>query len=266
VVCQTCRAIRRPTYLLLTTLAMMVCSGGPAVARVAAGDASATRAYLKAKIVLQRMTAADEPTELKAITALETQVKAECPNVLAGAPPDVKGEKANQSGFDVTEELLSVVFGAGGPVEHPADARFARTVRRLHWSNPKLTRLLHSLAMEQAEQSAIPPPELCPDLKFWVASGYTTTSAGTKAFLHRLSVVSSITQIESEPHEPASDLLNPQALVAHRLRRYEDRDDRLLARKAFPAEAKITDPALRPFLEAMGKVYAALGRSPAPAA
>jgi len=91
-------------------------------------------------------------------------------------------------------------------------------------------------------------------------------SAGTKAFLHRLNVVSSITLIESEPHEPVSDFFNPEALVAHRLKPYEDRADRLLARKAFPPEAKITNPALRPFLEAVGKVYVALGRSPAPAA
>jgi len=64
----------------------------------------------------------------------------------------------------------------------------------------------------------------------------------------------------------AEVVFNPEALVAHRLKPYEDRADRLLARKAFPPEAKITNPALRPFLEAVGKVYVALGRSPAPAA
>lgn len=186
--------------------------------------------------------------------------------MLAGAPPHVKGEKTNESTYEVTEELLSATFGALGDVEHPAHARFARAVRRLRWSNAKLTRLLRSLANEEAAQSAIPPPELCSDMKSWVASGYTAVSAGTKQFLHRLQVVSSITTIEFEPHEPVSDLFNPNALVAHRLKPYEDHADKLLARKALPPEPKITDPALRPLLDAVGGVFAALGYPRAPAA
>jgi hypothetical protein len=258
--------MRRLTYLLLITLAMMVCSGAPAVARVTASDAAATHAYLEARIALRRAGAATAPAELKAIAALEAQVKAGCPGVLAGAPPHVKGEKTNESQHEVSEELLSVGFGAGGHVQHPADARFAKTVRRLRWSNPKLTRLLRSLATEQAEQSAITLPELCPDMKFWVASGYTEVSAGTKRFLHRSSQVASITQIESEPHESVSDIFNLNALVAHRLKPYEDHADRVLAKRAFPPEATVTDPAVMQLFEAAGKVYLALGHSPAPTA
>ena len=258
--------MRRLSCLFLLTLAAIMASVTPAVARVTASDAAATHAYLKARIVLQRATVTAQPAELEALGALEAQVKAECPGVLAGAPPHVKGEKTNESQYEVSEELLSAGFGVGGHVEHPANARFAKTVRRLRWSNPKLTRLLRSLAIEQAEQSAIPPPELCADMKFWVASGYTAVSAATKRYLHRHMVVSSITQIESEPHEPVTDIFNLNALVAHRLKPYEDHADRVLARKALPPEAKLTDPALSPFLEAMGKLFVALGRTPAPAA
>ncbi len=258
--------MRRFSSLLLVTLAAMACSGAPAVARVTASDAAATHAYLEARIALRRAEAATAPAELKAIAALEAQVKTGCPGVLAGAPPHVKGEKTNESQHEVSEELLSVGFGAGGHVQHPADARFAKTVRHLRWSNPKLTRLLRSLATEQAEQSAIPLPELCPDMKFWVASRYTAVSAGTKRFLHRSSQVASITQIESEPHESVTDIFNLNALVAHRLKPYENHADRVLARKALPPEVKITNPALRPFLEAVGKLFVALGRSPTPTA
>ncbi len=258
--------MRRFSCLFFIMLTVLVCWVTPAVARVTAGDAASTHAYLEARIVLQRAGVASEPAELKAIGALEAQVEVECPGALAGAPPHAKGEKTNESEVEVSQELLSAGFGAGGEVEHPADARFARTVRRLRWSNPKLTRLLHSLAIEQAKQSAIPLPELCADMKFWVASGYTAVSAGTKRYLHRLRVVSSITLIESEPHESVSDIFNLNALVAHRLMPYEDHADRLLARKAIRPEVKITDPALRPLLEAVGKVFVALGRTPAPAA
>lgn len=55
----------------------------PAVARVTASDAAATHAYLKARTVLQRATVTAQPAELEALGALEAQVKAECPGVLA---------------------------------------------------------------------------------------------------------------------------------------------------------------------------------------
>jgi hypothetical protein len=256
----------RVKWILLGTLAMLACSTTLADARIQAGDATATHAYLKARIALNRAMTADEPAVLKAITVLETQVKVECPGVLAGAPPHVKGEKTNQSQFEITEELLTVTFGAGERVEHPAAVRFAATVRHLRWSNPRLTKLLRSLAIEQAVQSAIRPPDLCSDLKFWVTSGYSTTSPGTKTFLHRLSVVSSITLIESEPHEPVSNFFNTEALVAYRLKPYENRADRRLAKRALPPDVKITNPALKPLFEAVGGIYAALGRTAAPAA
>jgi hypothetical protein len=254
--------MRRLGRAFLLTLTALVCSSTPAVARVTASDAAATHAYLEARIVLQQTELASQPAELKAIEALEEKVKAECPDVLADAPPHMKGEKTNSSELEVSDELLSAGFGAGAAVEHPADARFARTVRHLRWSSPKLTKLLRSLALEQAKQSAIPPPELCADMKFWVTSGYTAVSPGTKEYLHRQSVVASTTLIESEPHEPVSDIFNLNALVAHRLKPYENHADRLLARKAIRPEVKLTSPVLRPLLEAVGKVFVALGRSP----
>jgi hypothetical protein len=256
--------MRQLGCLLLVTLMAVACSGASAVARVSPSDAATTHAYLEARIVLQRTMVSVGPAELKAIEALEARVKAECPGVLAGAPPHVKGERTSESEREVSAELPSAVFGAAERVGHQADARFARTVRRLRWSNPKLTRLLRSLAIEQTKQSAIPLPGLCADMKFWVASGYTTVSAGTKQFVHRHDVVSSITQIESEPNEPLSDSFNLNALVAHRLRPYETHADRVLARNALPPEINITDPALRSIFEALGKVFLALGRSPAP--
>lgn len=242
--------MRQLAWLSLPALAALLCFSAPAAARVSASDAAATHAYLEARIALRHSPGEAEPADLQAIEALEAQVKTECPDVLVGAPPHVKGEKTNQSEGEILDELMSAAFGAAEHVQHPSDERFSKTVRRLHWSNPRLTRLLRSLALEQAEQSAIPPPHLCADLKFWVASGYTTVSAGTKEFLHRQSVVSSITQIESEPHEPASNLFNLDALVAHRLRPYEDRADKLLAKKALPPPpGKILNPALTALFE-----------------
>jgi len=226
----------------------------------------ATHAYLEARIALQRTSAADGTANLKTYAALAAQIRAECPGVMAGSPPHVKGEKLNQASMAMLDEVLSATFGAAEHLQHPADERFTRTVRRLHWSNPRLTKLLHSLALEQDEQAAIPAPDLCPDLKFWVASGYTAISPATKQLLHRHDVVSSITRIEPEPHESLLNAFNLDALVKHRLKPYEDHADQRLARRAFPHEVKLINPRAKPFLEAIGAIFEALGREPTPAA
>jgi hypothetical protein len=259
--------MQRLTSLSLITLGVLAWWATPSLARITMSDAAATHAYLEARLNLRRAKVAAEPAELAAIEALQAQVNAGCPGVLVGAPPHVKEEKLSESDREITTELLVVGLGASEHVEHPADARFARTVRRLRWSNPKLTRLLRSLAVEQAEQSAIEFPNLCADLQFWVASRYTAVSPGTKRFLHRLSVVASTTVIESEPHEaPFAGLFNLNALVARRLKPYEDHRDQLLARKALTVEGTLFDHSRKPVIEAVDRVYVALGYSRQPAA
>lgn len=253
------RDVRRLGFTVVALIAAMAFLAPSALARVSTSDAAATHAYLKAVIALNHASGEAAPAGIKAIEALATQVQSECPDVLAGAPPHVKGEKTNKSRSEAVEEIAAATFGVAEHLEHPAHSRFASAVKRLHWSNPRLTRLLRSLAREQADQSAIPAPELCPDMKFWVASGFTATSTGTHGLLHRLQVVSSITQIEVEPHEPPGNAFNLTALVAYRLKPYEDQRDRALARKALPPESSLTPPQVKPYLEALAKVEAALG-------
>jgi hypothetical protein len=232
----------------------------PAVARVRPSDAAATHVYLEAVLAERRATASTGAAQLKAIQSLAAQVKSECPGVLAGVPPRGKGEPLDQATAEIDDEVLSASFGAAERVVHPALAALAGKVRRLRWSNPRLTRLLRSLAREASEQSAIPAPALCADLKSWVASGYTKLSAGTIAYAKRRQMVSSITQIEVEPNEPATDIFNLSALIRHRLKPYEDHRDATLARKAFPPQPSPGDPRSKPLFEALGSVSAALGR------
>jgi hypothetical protein len=226
-------------------------------------DAAATHAYLRARIAERQAAQAMKPAAIAALGALEGVVRTGCPGILVGAPPHAKGEKTNESVRAISDEPFSMILGTPERVEHAQLARFARTVGRLRWSNPRLTRLLHSLALEQDEQSAIPYPDLCSDLRFWVASGYSTVSTETQLFLRRQRGVSSITTIEDEPGEPIGDLFNLNALVARRLRPYENHADRLLARKALPPEGSLAQainaPTVRAYLEASAKVYAALG-------
>jgi hypothetical protein len=219
-------------------------------------DHAATHAYLEATLLEGRAEAAAQPDGLKVIEELAARVRAGCAGILAGSPLRSKTRPPDQSATEMKEELFSSSLLAAEHPSHPAFVRFANKVHRLGWSNPRLTRLLHSFAAEAAEQSAIPTPDLCADARAWIASGYRAVSAGTKQFLHRLDVVSSITLIEPEPHEPLT--FNSAKTIAYRLKPYEDRTDRALARRLLEREVKITDPRVRPFFEAAGKVLAIL--------
>jgi hypothetical protein len=231
--------------LLLAAAIASVCPVGVASAHVSTTDAAATQAYLEARLALRRAEAAHASAELHAVDALAETVKAECPAVLQDEPESA-------SGGEISLELQDAIFGATERVEHAADERFYRTVRRLRWSNPRLTKLLHDLALEQAEQSGVPAPPLCADLRFWVGSDYTATSTATKHHLQRWNAISAI-GIEPEPK------------TAHRLSRYEDKADQLLAKKVFPSkEASSTSPAEAPFVEAVGRVYEMLGTKKRP--
>lgn len=247
----------------LVTLSLVTAgSVAPAFSAVRGSDAMATHAYLEATLAKRRADAAAQAAGVAAIRALAAKITASCPGVLGGAPRPVKGEPENKSRFEVSVELITASFGAAGPAEYPVLIHFRRVVRRLRWSNRRLTLLLHSLAKEDVAEATIAPPDLCADMSFWVASGYKAVSAGSREYLHRLDVVSSITQIAPEPGErEGGALLGLEELIAHRLKRYEDPADRALARRALPPQAKITDPRLRPLLEAAGSVFEALGEA-----
>jgi hypothetical protein len=181
--------------------------------------------------------------EVDALDALANSVMTECPGVLREHAPG--SASANENGIETAAELADAIPGAGERVERAADARFYGTVRRLRWSSSRLTEDLHGLARYLAERAAIPPPPLCADLKSWVASGYTETSAAAKQYLRRVQ--------ELPPGKPLRQ-------IARLLSEYEDGADKRLARTVFPeAEPRTSSPAEARRVEAEDRVYEALG-------
>jgi hypothetical protein len=236
----------------------------PASASPNAKDVAATHAYLEAKIAEQRTPGGAVRDAIQATEAFAAKLKLECPGVLAAMPRGV-AEPQGVSRGEIGEELTFAAFQPGEHLDHAALARFYQAVRGLKWTNHKLTKLLHALALEADEQSGLAPPPLCDDLKFWVASGYTQSSPETKSFVNRVNVISSTATIEPEPRSErdGENFLNTEGLVKHRLKRYEDEADRRLVRKAFPRQPKITDPRVQALFTALGKVNEAVGLRPA---
>jgi hypothetical protein len=246
--------------LALSSLLSFGLLGSPAWAMVSHRDAQATHAYLQAKLAERRGVLSSVVPGTRAIEALAEQVRGECPNVLAGMPHGEHGEVLEGSTTRIIEEVVLTPFVAYESAAHPALARFDRDVQRLRWSSHKLTKLLHSLALEHDEQSDLREPPLCSDLRFWTASGYTHVSSQTEAFHKEVIRTASIAKIEPETRRlTGRDFANLDGLVASRLKHYEGVADRSLARHALRPERKLSSVRLRSFFTASEAVYEALG-------
>ena len=233
--------------LLSAAAIVSVCPAGVASAQVSPTDAGATHAYLEARLALRHTEAAHLSAETNAVDALAQTVKTECPDVLQHAGSYIDSDdELHPVGTEIWLELAQDIPAAGERVEHATRERFYKAVQRLRWSSPGLTKRLHDLALEGVEQSGLPTPPLCADLKFWVGSDYTATSAATKHYLQRFDEISGI-GVESRPE------------IARRLSSYEDKADRLLAKKVLPKEPSSSSPAEAPRVEAENKVYEVLG-------
>jgi hypothetical protein len=249
------------SILLVVSALAAICAEAP-VAEASSPDSVATHRYLLAKLAFRKGGEHEAAASLGVLHELAGAVTRECPNILSGTPlGSIEGDTSGPgeaADLKLGEELTGAVWGAAEPLGHPLDVRFYATVKHLRWSNRKLTKLIHELALEEVRQSAIAPPDLCGDLRFWVASGYLKVSAGTERYDRETEAASSTATIETHAGEPS--FASADAVVAHRLKRYEAPADRRLARRAFPPERGLGDPAFRPYLEAIEAVYRALGR------
>jgi hypothetical protein len=229
---------------------VMALSPSAALARVSPGDATATRDYLQADLALTRAEVAGLPAAIGAVEALRGRLAAECPGVLAHEPASAPGEKPSGSVTAIEEEGEAAVFGAAEQTESTHRRGFARAVSRLRWGNSALTRLVRSSAAAGLAQTTIPPPDLCADLRAWVASGFERVSVATEAYVHRESTLTRETS-------------GAASAVTHKLAGYENRSDKKIARQIASLEKAAVGRAAPELLEALVKVGEVLHGAPA---
>jgi hypothetical protein len=139
-------------------------------------DRASTHAYIQANFVLERAADASiAPTEAT-VAQLNQKLGQECPKVGAGSPENAESQKAS---YEVAGALWSISYGAvAGPI-----STFAHTVKTLHWSNPKITRIAQHYAQSLSELAALPMPNICTDVRTWSASGFHTLPAPMVSFV-----------------------------------------------------------------------------------
>jgi hypothetical protein len=165
--------------MILTILALAV---APARALATPLDVAATHAYIRANYAFVSTSEAKTgPTQAK-VEAFNRQLGHECPNVGAGSPED---EASQPVSHEVAVALWSVSYG----IDAGAIRTFVHTVRRLRWSNQRLTRIAHDYATDLTELATLPLPNLCGDVRAWKASGFTTVPADASSLVQRVEAI-----------------------------------------------------------------------------
>jgi len=166
------KAVRK---LLLASISLAALAVLPAPALGAGGDRAATASYVRANYALVAAAHSRQGAAEAALQSLLARVRSECPRLVTGSPQNEASEK-------LTAELIgSMHLVALAPLSSTI-ASFARSVARLRWSNPKLTRAVQSYARELLAQSRLTIPDFCGELRTWKSSGYAALPAATLPF------------------------------------------------------------------------------------
>lgn len=161
------------SILLALAYVALVASAQAALSR--AGDVANTQALARATNTLVSVAHPDIAKGLAAVKSYANQIAAECPGAAAKSPQNHDSEQLD-------DEVIGAMTAVGYHTAATPIAVFARTVKRLRWSNGRLTRAVRTIATKLEGLSTLAIPNLCGDIEGWVTSGYTTLPASTTQF------------------------------------------------------------------------------------
>jgi hypothetical protein len=164
--------IKRLPIILATVLTLLVMS---ATALAKPDNVAPTQAYIRAYHVLWNTIKARLPAQRKAAADLVSKISNQCPGDLAGSP-------RNAASTELSLEALGAVSIVMSAPDRPAIVHFARSVKGLQWSSPKLTRIVKAYAAKLKAEAALPAPNLCSDTQAWALTGFLTLPVSVTRF------------------------------------------------------------------------------------
>ena len=151
--------------LVLVFAGMALAAAPRAASARSAADVASTQALARATKTLLNAARPDLPKGLAAVNRYANEIATQCPNVASKSPQNQGSEQLDN---EVVGAMTVVGYRTGaGPIK-----AFYSTVKGLHWSNPKLTRAVKTFATKLDKLVSLTVPNLCGDIKEWVASGY----------------------------------------------------------------------------------------------
>lgn len=163
---------RRGLLLLTATLALLA---GEAPALAAPADVASTRTYVQANYTLVQRAVAGLGAARSAYRNVLHRVNGECPAAAANSP------QSDQS-TALSNEIIGAMVIAAIRTNLPTLTAYVHAAERSHWSSPALTRAVHAYAAKLKTMSTLAPPDVCGDVRAWVASGFRTLPASTVSF------------------------------------------------------------------------------------
>jgi hypothetical protein len=210
--------------------------GAPASA-LGASDAATTQAYLQADYRLVQHAATHLSVAGSALDGLLGRVNRECRLAAAGSPQQPQST-------ELSNEVVGAMIVAAIGSDHASIHEFIRAVTPLRWSSRALTSEVHTYISQMRTMVSLAAPDVCGDVRAWVASGYRTLTAATLSFSPRFMAC-----------------WVALGMLPERLARFETRSARALAARDEKLEGQISEFEVHR-VEEYGKIMNALELSP----
>jgi hypothetical protein len=166
----------------------------PATAGATSRDVASTHAYLTASYRALHAAVSTWSSVEASIHRLDLRLRAECPNAGAGSPQNEEEQR-------LSYEAAGALWATGYHTDAAIVRAYANTLRRLTWSNPKITRNARRLARGLLEMTALRVPDICADVRAWHANGFGAMPADVKAYDQHVEAI--------DIHEIPRGLLTP---------------------------------------------------------
>jgi hypothetical protein len=167
--------------MTVTVLALAL-GMAPATAIATPQDIASTHAYIRANYAFARASEAKTRPVQANIEALNQKLSRDCPHAGSGSP---QNEASQLLSYEVVVALWSSSYGSdAGPISTFVDA-----VKRLRWSNPRLTHTVHTYTTGLHELATLQMPDLCGDVSAWKASDFKTVPATTPGLDQRVEAI-----------------------------------------------------------------------------
>jgi hypothetical protein len=162
-----------PIVLLIGVVAFVA---APSCALAAsAQDLASTQRYVQANYTLVQAGSGKIKAAEAALQRVLHQVQGECASAAANSPQ-------NPDSTQLSNEVIGAMVLAAYHTDVPAGTAFIRAVKGLRWSNRSLTNTIQSYAAKLNVLRTLAAPNVCADVRAWVASGYRTLPTSTIRF------------------------------------------------------------------------------------
>lgn len=170
------------SVVVLAIAGFMLAMAPQAASARSAADVAATQTLARATKTLLNAARPDLPKGLAAVNRYAGEIATQCPSAAAKSPQNQGSEQLDD---EVIAAMTVVGYRTGaGPIKD-----FYSVVKGLHWSNPKLTRAVKTFATKLDKLVSLTVPNLCGDVKEWVAGDYKTLTASTTQFIKQYDAV-----------------------------------------------------------------------------